>query len=164
MAAIADNMVVAFDYTLTLDDGEVIDTSEGREPLEVIQGQGQIIAGLEKALYGLEIGDNKQVTVAPAEGYGEFDSDLFETLPRTAFPADLDIQPGMGFRMRNETGAVVVAYVASVSDESVEVNLNHPLAGKTLHFDVTIASLREATPEEINGCNGACASCSANCG
>ena len=163
MATITDDMVVSFDYTLTLDDGEVVDTSDGREPLEVIQGRGQIIAGLEKALYGMELGDEKQVVVLPAEGYGEYDVDLFETLPRTAFPADLEIAPGMGFRMRSETGAVVVAYVDSVDDEHVVVNLNHPLAGKTLTFDVKIAELREATPAELAGCNGSCASCASGC-
>lgn len=157
---VQDDVCVGIDYTLRLDNGEVIDSSEGRGPLEFIQGRGQIISGLERALYGMALGDEKVVVVAPADAYGEFDSEMLETLPRSVFPPDMELEEGMGLRMRAQDGRAVVVYVHSVDDESVTVDLNHPLAGKTLHFDVRIARLREATPEELaGGCEGGCASC-----
>jgi FKBP-type peptidyl-prolyl cis-trans isomerase SlyD len=152
------------DYTLRLDEGEVVDSSEDREPLQFIAGQGQIIPGLEEELYGMEVGDEKHVVVPPEKGYGEFDADLFETLPRNIFPEDMELEPGLGFRMRTRDGRMAIAYVHEVKDGEVVVNLNHPLAGKTLHFDVEIADLREATEEELAGCGGDCAGCGGSCG
>lgn len=162
---VQDDVCVGIDYTLRLEDGEVIDSSQGRGPLEFIQGRGQIIPGLERALYGMALDDEKEVVVAPADAYGEFDSELLETLPRSAFPAEMELEEGMGLRMRTRDGRTVVVYVREVNDESVMVDLNHPLAGKTLHFDVRIACLREASPEELaGGCEGGCASCGCGCG
>ncbi len=164
MLTVSDNIVVSMDYSLRLTDGQVIDSSEGREPLEFVTGQGQIIPGLEKALYGMSLGDEKDVVVQPSEGYGEFDSDLFETLPRSVFPADVELEEGMGFRMRTDGGQIVVAYVDSIEDDQVTVNLNHPLAGETLYFKVKIAGLREATEQDLAGCSGSCGSCGCGCG
>jgi FKBP-type peptidyl-prolyl cis-trans isomerase SlyD len=167
MFTVRDDMMVSLDYTLRLDDGQVADTSEGREPLEFIQGQGNIIPGLEKELYGMALGEQKLVVVAPEDGYGEYDSELLETLPRSVFPADVVLEKGMGFRMRTDTGQVVVAYVNNVADDNVVVDLNHPLAGQTLHFDVRVANLREATPEELeaesSACGCGCESCESGC-
>ena len=163
MLTVADNLVVSLDYSLHHGDGEIVDSSDGGVPLEIVQGRGQIIPGLENALYGMKVGEEKQVVVESAEGYGEFDIDLFETLPRTVFPPSLELEPGMGFRMRNEAGTVVVVYVDHLEDDQVIVNLNHPLAGKTLCFDVKITDLREATPEElVSECEG-CAGCGGSC-
>ncbi|MHB0859411.1 MAG: FKBP-type peptidyl-prolyl cis-trans isomerase [Anaerolineae bacterium] len=156
MLTIQDDVVVSMDYSLRLADGEIVDSSEGRGPLEFVQGHGNIIPGLEQALYGMETGEEKDVTVAPTEGYGEFDSDLFETLPREAFPADVELEPGMAFRMRTETGETVVATISELEEQRVTLNLNHPLAGKTLYFHVKIAGLREATEDELSG---ECAGC-----
>lgn len=156
-------MVVSLDYTLKLEDGQVVDSSEGQEPLEFVQGQGAVIPGLEKALYGMIVGEEKQVVVEPEDGYGEFDSDLFETLPRDVFPADMVLEPGMGFRMRTDTGEVVLAFVDHMEDGEVVVNLNHPLAGKKLLFDVKVVDLREATPEELEAACTSCGGCS-SCG
>lgn len=173
MLTVQDNVVVSLDYTLRLDDGQVVDSSDGHGPLQYLQGRGNIIPGLERALYGLTAGASQEVVVAPADGYGEFNSDLLETLPRSVFPVDWQLEKGMGFRMRTENGQTVTAYVDTVGAEEVVVNLNHPLAGKTLHFDVRIAELREATPEEIAqgaiasecgcGCGGSCGSCGEDC-
>ena len=158
-------MCVGIDYTLRLENGEMVDSSEGRGPLEFIQGRGQIILGLERALYGMALGDEKEVVVAPADGYGEFDSELLETLPRSVFPSNMELEEGMGLRMRTREGRAIVVYVHSVDDANVVVDLNHPLAGKTLHFDVRIASLRQATEEELSGgCGSGCAGCGSDCG
>ena len=161
---VQDDVCVSIEYTLRLDDGEVIDSSEGRGPLEFIQGRGQIISGLERALYGMALGDEKEIAVAPDDAYGAFDSELLEILPRSVFPAEMELDEGMGLRMRTRDGRAVVVYVRDADDDNVTVDLNHPLAGKTLHFSVRIAGLREATPEELaGGCGGGCSSCGDGC-
>jgi FKBP-type peptidyl-prolyl cis-trans isomerase SlyD len=148
--AIADNMVVSMDYTLRLDDGQVVDSSEGREPLMFLHGRGQIIPGLEKELYGMKTGDAKKVAVSPTEGYGESDDDAFQLYPRDMFPDDMDLAEGMGLHMRDtESGQVVEAYIYEIRDDGVVLDFNHPLAGETLYFDVKIADVRPATSEEL---------------
>ncbi len=145
-----DNMVVSMDYTLHLDSGEMVDSSEGREPLAFLQGHGQIIPGLERELVGMAVGDAKKVTVTPADGYGERDAEALQVFPHDAFPDDMALSVGMPLHMRDtETGHVLQAFVAELGDAGVVVDFNHPLAGATLHFDVKIISLREATSAEL---------------
>lgn len=147
---VGDDMVVSMDYTLRLDDGQVIDSSEGREPLEFIQGQGQIIPGLEQELYDMGVGDEKEVTVAPAAGYGERQDGNIQIVPREAFPPTQELEVGMGVQMQDpNSGQVFQGTVAQVTPDTAVVDFNHPLAGQTLHFDVSIAGLRPATDEEI---------------
>jgi FKBP-type peptidyl-prolyl cis-trans isomerase SlyD len=146
---VTDDLVVGLDYTLRLDDGQVIDTSAGREPLELLQGQGQIIRGLEQALYGMAVGEEKSVVVAPADGYGAKDPEAFEMVPLNAFPPDLKLTPGMRLHMRDQRGEVFAVHVADIRPDGVLLDFNHPLAGETLHFDVKIATLRPATSEEL---------------
>ena len=147
---VADDMVVSMDYTLTLDDGEVVDSSEGREPLEFLHGRGQIIPGLEKELYGMTVGDAKKVAVAPTDGYGVPDDDAFQLYPREAFPDNMDLKEGMGLHMRDtESDQVIEAYVYEIRPDGVVLDFNHPLAGETLYFDVKIAGVRPATSEEL---------------
>lgn len=148
---VSNNLVVGLEYTLRLDDGEIIDSSTGDAPLEYLHGHGQLIPGLERELNGMSVGDSKTVTVAPADGYGEFDEDAFETIPLSAFPEDLDLVPGLELHMRDSaSGNIVQAFVAEVNEDSVLLDLNHPLAGEALTFDVKISSLRKATQEEID--------------
>ena len=148
---VGDDKVVSLDYTLRLDDGEVVDSSSGREPLEFIQGQGQIIPGLEKELYGMEVGDEKAVTVKPEEGYGERMADRVQSVPHNAFPDDMDLEEGMQVRLQDSnSGQVFEAFVVEIQSESVILDFNHPLAGETLHFDVQIADVREATDDELS--------------
>ena len=147
---VADGLVVSLDYSLRLDDGgEVIDSSVGQEPLEFLQGRGQLIPGLERELYGMAVGDEKDVVVAPADGYGDFDPEAFQLVPRDVFPPDMSLTPGMGLHMRDRAGQVFEAYVAEVRPDGVLLDFNHPLAGKTLYFNVKIAGLRPATDEEL---------------
>jgi len=106
----------------------------------------------------------RAIVVEPGDGYGEFESDLFETLPRSIFPPDLELEEGMGFRMHTESGEVAIVYVDTIEDDAVVVNLNHPLAGERLFFHVKIVGVRAATPEELAGdCGGGC-SCGTGCG
>jgi len=156
---IADNTVVSLDYTLRLTDGRIIDTSAGREPLEFMQGTGQIIPGLERELYGMAAGDSRLVTVAPADGYGERDDNKTQTVSIDVFPQGADIKPGMQVRMRDQFGRAASASIAEIRESDIVLDLNHPLAGETLHFDVRIANLREATPDELltaSGCGSGC--------
>jgi FKBP-type peptidyl-prolyl cis-trans isomerase SlyD len=160
--SVADDLVVRLDYTLRLDDGEVVATSDGAGPLEFLQGRGQIVPGLEQALHGMAVGDEKDVVVAPADGYGVRDPDALQLVPHNAFPPDMTLEPGMGLRMRDGLGQVVAAYVTEVRPDGVMLDLNHPLAGETLHFHAKISGLRPATSAELaptcGTCGGGCSS------
>jgi FKBP-type peptidyl-prolyl cis-trans isomerase SlyD len=146
---VKDNVVVALDYTLTIE-GSVVDTSEGDEPIRFIQGQGQIIPGLEQALYGMELGESKSVVIPPKEGYGDEDPSAYTDIPRGEFPSEIPLVPGLELELKDKSGDILEASIASVSDESVRLNFNHPLAGKILNFSVKVVELRYATPEELD--------------
>lgn len=141
--------VVAIDYTLKNDDGDVLDSSQGKEPLAYIHGHGNIINGLENALAGKGQGDHVDVSVVPAEAYGEYNDELIMEVPRERFQGIEDIQPGMQFQAQAQNGATQIVTVKEVKDESVAVDGNHPLAGQTLHFSVDVVSVREAEKEEL---------------
>jgi FKBP-type peptidyl-prolyl cis-trans isomerase SlyD len=147
--SVSDDMVVSLDYTLRLEDGQVVDTSAGREPLEFLQGRSQIVAGLEQALYGMYVGDEKDVVVPPEDGYGLRNPDAFQEIPMNLFPSDITLEPGMGLELMDNSGELMLAFVAEVRPNSVLLDFNHPLAGTTLHFNVKVASLRRATTDEL---------------
>lgn len=148
---VSNDQVVSLAYELRLENGEVFDKSEEQAPLEFVQGRGQIIPGLENALYGMEIGEEKEVVVSPEEGYGEYDEDELDVVPRQAFPDHLELSKGMGLRLRDKnTGEVYVAYVSDLDEEKAVLDYNHPLAGETLHFQIRVVDLREATDEELS--------------
>ena len=146
---VADGVVVSLNYTLRLDNGQVIDSSDGGEALQFLQGQGQIILGLEQALYGMGVGEEKDVEVAPEDGYGETDPEAYQMVPHDLFPSDIELSEGMGLRMRDDAGQPLEAYVAEVTPDGVLLDFNHPLAGETLYFHVKIAGLRQGTSEEL---------------
>lgn len=141
--------VVAMDYTLHVD-GEKIDSSEGREPLEYLHGAGNIIPGLEREMAGMEVGESKQVVVSPADGYGESDPDAFIEIPRSEFPQDIPLELGLELQVQDPSGNPMYARIDAITDESVRLDFNHPLAGKELHFSVKIVGLREPTEEELD--------------
>jgi FKBP-type peptidyl-prolyl cis-trans isomerase SlyD len=147
--SVSDDLVVSLDYTLRLADGQVVDTSSGREPLEFLQGHSQIVSGLEQALYGMYVGDEKNVVVQPEDGYGARNPDAFQEVPMNVFPSDIDLEPGMGLQLMDDSGELMLAFVAEVRPESVLLDFNHPLAGTILHFDVKVADLRHPTTEEL---------------
>ncbi|MCP4421974.1 MAG: peptidylprolyl isomerase [Chloroflexi bacterium] len=147
---IKEGIVVSLDYTLWLDDGRIADSSEGEAPLEYLHGYGQIIPGLEKALLGLTVDDSKKVAVSPAEAYGEVDMEAFEIVPRSMFPDDIKLEEGLELSLRDvETDEPFDASVAEIREKEVMLDFNHPLAGKTLHFELHISALRPATAEEL---------------
>ncbi len=145
---VKDGAVVSLDYKLTVD-GEVVDSSEGTRPIQFIQGQHQIIPGLETQLYGMTIGDQKNVVVPAENGYGPVDPESFEDVPRDMFPADIPLEPGVELELRDEGGQIMNARINEVKDDTITLDFNHPLAGKELHFDVTVAGLRPASQDEL---------------
>jgi len=145
---IAQNSVVAFHYTLTNNAGEVLDSSEGREPLTYLHGAGNIIPGLEKELEGRAAGEKLTATIEPGDGYGEKQDQLVQQVPRDAFQGVESVEPGMQFQAQTEGGPLMVT-VTGVEGDTVTVDGNHPLAGQTLNFDVEIATVREASEEEV---------------
>lgn len=146
---IAKDRIIALEYQLHLGDGHVIDRSDPGQPLSYLHGRGQIVPGLEGALEGMETGEAKKVVVAPAEGYGEHDARGLQEVPRGMFPANAELKPGMRLAAQTESGEVIPIGIHEVKGETVIVDLNHPLAGKTLHFDVTVRGVRDATSEEL---------------
>jgi len=146
---VQDGVVVSMEYTLKID-GEQIDSSEGQGPLQFLAGHGNIVAGLESEMKGMKIGDSKNVVVAPADGYGEFDAEAFMDVPSNQFPSDMKVEEGMELTVRDDKGEGRYARVENVEGETVRLNFNHPLAGDELHFDVKITALREPTDEELD--------------
>jgi FKBP-type peptidyl-prolyl cis-trans isomerase SlyD len=146
---VSDGLAVGLEYTLRLDNGETIDSSAGRGPLDFLQGEGQIIPGLEQALYGMAVGEEKSVVVQPEDGYGRRDSTALQQIPLDSFPSDVNPEAGMALELVDDSGQSMLAFVAEVGPDQVLIDMNHPLAGETLHFDVRIATLRAATSEEL---------------
>ncbi len=146
-SVIADDVVVSLDYTLTVD-GELVDASEENEPIEFLQGHQNIVPGLEKELYGMAVGDSREIVVAPHEGYGEIDPQAVMDIPRSEFPKDIDLQPGLELELQQPDGHVLHAVVTGVNSDSVTLDFNHPLAGKELTFRVTVTGLRAPSTDE----------------
>ena len=146
---IAKDCVVSIDYRLHLGDGEVVDESEPGEPLEYLHGYEEIVPGLEKALEGKSKGESFQVVVPPADGYGEIDPEGVEEVPRSEFPAEMELKPGSILSATDPDGDEVDFLVKEVRKDTVLVDFKHPFAGKTLHFEVKVQGVRAATKEEL---------------
>lgn len=144
---IADNHVVTLHYTVKTQDGDVIDSSDGAEPLSFIQGTHFMIIGLEDALYNKVKGDKFEITVEPDEAYGERQDQLVQQVPMNMFDGT-DVEVGMSFRATTDQGEQSVIIIDK-DDTSVTVDGNHPLAGMTLMFDVSVEDVREASAEEL---------------
>ena len=145
---VGEDTVVTLEYTLRVN-GEVVDSSEGIEPIQFIQGQGQIIQGLEDELYGMELGDTKEVFVEPGDGYGEVDPENFADIARDQFPPEIPLEVGIELELKDEEGDLMDARIVAVDSENVRLDFNHPLAGEQLHFVVKVVGLRDATEEEL---------------
>lgn len=140
--------VVSIGYTLRGEDGEIIDASETGEPFEYLHGASNIVPGLESALDGKSPGDSVKVSVSPEDGYGEHHDGLVLTVPKGRFGESESLESGMRFRAETPEGARIFT-VVEVGDDEVKIDGNHPLAGRTLHFDVEIVDVRDATEDEI---------------
>lgn len=146
---IADKMVVTIDYTLKDDEGTVLDSSnEGN--FAYLHGAHNIIPGLENALTGKSAGDEVEVSVSPAEGYGERNDSMIQAVPRDMFDSEQEIQVGMQFHAQSPEGEMIVVTVTDVEDDNITVDGNHPLAGVNLNFGVKVVDVREASQEELD--------------
>ena len=145
---ITNDSVVTFDYVLTNDNGQILGTTEGSEPLSYLHGTAGVIAGLERAFTGKTLGDEFEVSLTPSEAYGERNEGLCRVVPRTDFDEPDELQPGMRFRVESESGWMI-AIIVKVSEAEVTIDANHPLAGMNVHFAVKIRNVRKATKEEI---------------
>ncbi|HZY44070.1 MAG TPA: peptidylprolyl isomerase [Anaerolineae bacterium] len=145
---IAKNTVVTIDYTLTDDQGSVLDTSKGAVPLVYMQGSGNLIPGLERALEGKSTGDQFKVSIPPEEAYGLRVDENMEDVPLSAFPGDEELEVGSQVEVQHDHGTHVMTVVA-INDDSITLDANHPLAGEILNFDVRVVAVREAAAEEL---------------
>lgn len=146
---IGPNSVVAIEYTLRNEDGEILDTSVGGSPLTYMHGHGQLIPGVEAALVGKQVGDAMRFVVPAEEGYGEYDAEAVQKVSRGAFPPDVDLQPGQEFFVEDQHGNTRAVSVLEVQGDDVTLDFNHPLAGENLDFEVTVREVREATKDEL---------------
>ncbi|MDX1491485.1 MAG: peptidylprolyl isomerase [Pseudohongiellaceae bacterium] len=145
---IEKHSVVNIHYTLKNDAGEVLDSSEGGNPLTYLHGAHGLIPGLESELDGKKVGDSFNAVVPPEQAYGEVNPELVHEVDRSMFRGVDKIEPGMVFTAQSEQGQQNIT-VSAVDGDKVTVDGNHPMAGKTLHFDVEVVDIREATAEEI---------------
>ena len=148
MDTIQDGVVVIMHYTLKNDQGETLDSSEGGDPLPYLHGANNIVPGLEKALTGKPLGETVDVVVVPEEGYGARNPAMIQKVPKEAFPPDAEVAPGAQFLMQGDNGQPIPIWITDVTDDTVTIDANHPLAGETLHFSVKIEGLRAPNDTE----------------
>ena len=149
MPAVADGMVVTLDFTLTLGDGEVVDSTQGEMPLRFVVGQGELLAGLEDAMLGMVVSEERDIILRPEDAYGEWDEEALEEVPLSDLPEGVELEEGMPLEVTDTEGETYEATVYEVRDGSVILDYNHPLAGETLSFHVKVIDIRPATPSEL---------------
>jgi FKBP-type peptidyl-prolyl cis-trans isomerase SlyD len=147
-SVIADGKVVSLHYTLRDGKDEIIESSVGSEPMLYLHGANNIVPGLEKSLSGKAVGFKGTLTVPAAEGYGERVDEPPQSVPRTAFPAHVELEPGMSLLARGPNNQQVPVWIVAVEPDKILVESQHPLAGSTLHFEVEVLEIRDASAEE----------------
>ena len=147
---VGKDKVVLMHYTLKNDAGDVIDSSDGADPLPFLQGHGNIIPGLESALEGSKVGDKLDVSIKPEDGYGERMKDAIQEIPSSALKGVDEVKVGMQLQSQDKDGNAFLVNVTKIEDDKITVDANHPLAGQTLHFSVSIESIRKAEAEELS--------------
>ena len=162
MEKVENGIFVSVDYKGTLQNGEVFDTSSGRQPLEIQIGAGKVIKGFEGALLGMSLNEKKSFTIEPEDAYGQRDESLKRVFARAEVPPEIDLQVGQIVGIRSQEGQQISATIVQVDDENVTADMNHPLAGEVLHFEIEvvgISSTQTQAPDECGqGCD--CSSCS----
>ena len=138
---VAKGSRVSVDYVGKLEDGTVFDSTEGKQPIEFVAGSGQVIKGFDYAVFGMKKGESKKITILPAEGYGPRDEKLRQEVPRSVFPPEMKLEKGMGFSFKTPEGQMIHAAITDVINETITLDLNHPLAGRTLVFDIKVVDI-----------------------
>jgi FKBP-type peptidyl-prolyl cis-trans isomerase SlyD len=148
-AKIGEKRVVTLHYTLKNSKGEVVDSSAGSDPLTYLHGSGEMVPGFEKSLTGKKAGEKHSFTVPAAEGYGERKGKGPQKVPKAAFEGIGDIEVGMALDTEGDDGHSQTVWIAAIDSDYVTIDINHPLAGETLHFDVEVLAVRKATADEV---------------
>lgn len=156
MNKVKNGHYVSVHYKGTLENGEVFDTSEGRHPMEVEMGAGQIITGFERVLMGMALNEKKVFTLEPEEAYGHRDESLTHSFDRSEIPAEMEIEVGQTVALSSPEGQQVPAQIVEADDQKVVVDLNHPLAGKTLTFDIEVVGISDTPTQQPAGCGSGC--------
>ena len=157
MEKVENGMFVSVHYKGTLQNGDVFDTSEDRNPLEVQMGAGQLSPGLEKALAGMSLNEKKVLTIEPEEAYGHVDKSLTHSVPKSDVPPEINPEVGQIVALTSPEGQQVPAQIIEVDDEKVVLDLNHPLAGETLTFDIEVVGISKTPTQDHTGCGTGCA-------
>ena len=165
MEKVENGLYVQVEYKGTLKDGDVFDSSEGHEPLEIEMGAGQLIPGFEAALAGMTVGEKKSFTLDPSEAYGERSDEHTMDFPAKEIPADMKPEVGQTIGLTTPEGQEVPAIITHVDDEKVSLDLNHPLAGESLTFDIEVVGItKEATQQADGECStDDCSGCGCGC-
>ena len=153
MENVKSGLFVQVDYTGTLKNGVVFDTSNGREPLEIMMGTGQLIQGFENALMGMAVGEEKTFTLSPEEAYGHHDENLIHEFERSNIPPEMNPEVGQAVGMTTPDGRQIPARITKVDDENITVDLNHPLAGEALTFAIKIVGITDEATQNQGGCD-----------
>lgn len=155
--AIAPGDTISVNYTGKFESGDLFDSSEGRDPLKFTVGAGQLIKGFDSAVVGMAVGEKKTVTVSPAEAYGERREDHVVDFPKANIPQDMQLEVGMIVEMSDQSGRPIPVIVTEILDDVVKMDVNHPLAGKTLVFDIEI--VETGLEPDCQTCSGDCGGC-----
>ena len=161
--AVKTGDTISVEYTGKFDNGETFDTSKGRAPLKFTVGAGMLIPGFDAAVIGMLPGDKKTVTIEPEEGYGTHDPQRVTKMPRSSVPEGMEVKEGMAVQLADQAGNPIPAMITELTDEDVVLDLNHPLAGKTLVFDIEIKETG-LEPDAPSCSPSACAGCGGGCG
>jgi peptidylprolyl isomerase len=160
---VENGLFVSVDYKGTLQNGEVFDTSQENQPLEVKVGAGQLIAGFENELIGMSLNDKKTFTLEPEEAYGKRDENLKRDIPKADIPPELNPQVGMTVGMQTPEGRQVPAQIVNLDDEKLTLDMNHPLAGETLNFEIEVVGISDTQTQAPSGCGCGCDCSSDSC-
>jgi peptidylprolyl isomerase len=165
METVEKGLYVRVDYKGTLQNGEIFDSSQGGLPLEVQMGGGQLIEGFERELLGMSLNDKKEFTLNPEEAYGQRDEDLTRDFARADFPAEVEPQVGMTIALQTPEGRQMPAQITHLDDQRLSVDLNHPLAGESLTFEIEVVGISEKPTQDHEkcGCGSGCDCASGSC-
>jgi peptidylprolyl isomerase len=164
MEKVKSGVFVSVDYTGTLDNGDVFDSSVGRQPLEVQMGSGSVLPGFESALMGMSLNETKTFTLSPEDAYGHRDESRMHNFPKSDIPAGMEPEVDQILMLSTQQGQQIPARVDSVDEEKATFDLNHPLAGKSLTFNIKVMGISKTATQQHGGCSPHCSSGECDCG
>jgi peptidylprolyl isomerase len=164
MEKVENGLFVSVDYTGTLDSGDVFDTSKGRQPLEVQMGSGSVLPGFESALMGMSLNETKTFTLSPEDAYGDRDDSRMHDFPKSDIPAGMEPEVGQVLMLSTQQGQQIPARVDSIDEDKVTFDLNHPLAGEPLTFNIKVVGISATATQQYAGCGSHCSGGGCDCG